>query len=108
MTTDQWRAAWAAALDELEADVESVEAVLDDDHRRRDMPAATSWAPPTGLGQLPLDLRPRADLILARQLAAAQALATAMTANRRQALFAAKVESGDTGKATPSYVDCAM
>ena len=108
MTTDQWRAAWAAALDELEADVEVVEAVLEDDHRHRDLPAASSWAPPTGLSPLPADLRPRADAILARQLAAARELSTALTANRRQAAFAAKVEAGHQGKATPSYLDCAM
>jgi hypothetical protein len=108
VTTEQWRAAWIAALDELETDVEAVESVLVDDHRRRELPAATPWAPPIGLGPLPLELRPRADGILTRQLAAARELATAMTMNRRQAAFAAKVESGDDGKATPSYVDCAM
>jgi hypothetical protein len=108
MTADQWRAAWIAALDELETDVETVEALLADDHRRRDLPASNPWAPPAGLGPLPLDLRPRADDILARQLAAARALTTAMTATRRQAAFAARVDAGGAGKATPSYVDCAM
>ena len=44
----------------------------------------------------------------ARREAAAQALASAITVNRRQAAFASRVEAGDTGKATPSYVDCAM
>jgi hypothetical protein len=108
MTTDEWRAAWTAALDELEADVETVEAILDDDHRRRELPAAAPWSPPVGLGPLPLDLRPRADGILGRQLSGAQRLAVAMTANRRQAAAAARIEVGDAGKATPSYVDCAM
>ena len=108
MTIDEWRAAWTAALDELEADVDAVEAVLDDDHRRRELPAATPWSPPAGLGPLPLDLRPRADGILGRQLAAAERLAQAITGNRRQAAFAARVEAGDAGKATPSYIDCAM
>jgi hypothetical protein len=108
VTTEQWRAAWIAALDELEADVEAVESVLIDDHRRRELPAAMPWAPRAGLGPLPLDLRPRADGILSRQLATARELATAMTMNRRQAAFAAKVEAGGAGKAIPSYVDCAM
>ena len=108
MTADQWRAAWIAALDELEADVETVEALLVDEHRHRELPASDPWSPPAGLGPLPLELRPRADSILARQLAAAHSLATAMTATRRQAAFAARVEGGDAGKATPSYVDCAM
>ncbi|HWG98651.1 MAG TPA: hypothetical protein VNV66_04830 [Pilimelia sp.] len=108
MTRDQWRAAWTEALDELEADVEAVEALLADDHRQREAPPATPWNPPTGLGPLPLDLRPRADGILSRQLTAAAALAAAMTSNRRQVAFAAKVEHGGGGKTPPSYVDCAM
>jgi hypothetical protein len=108
VTTDQWRAAWVAALDELEADVEVVEGVLNDEHRRQELPTANPWAPPVGLGPLPLDLRPRADGILTRQLAAARELATAMATNRRQAAFASRVEAGHAGKSTPSYVDCAM
>jgi hypothetical protein len=108
MTTKEWRMAWIAALDALEADVAAVESALEDEHRQRELPHANPWAPPAGLGPLPLDLRPRADGILARQLAAAQGLATAMTTNRRQAAFAAKVEAGDIGKTPPSYVDCAM
>jgi hypothetical protein len=47
-------------------------------------------------------------VILTRQLAAARELSTAMGTNRRQAAFAAKVETGRGGKATPSYVDCAI
>lgn len=108
MTTDEWRSTWIAALDGLEADVEAVEAALEYEHRQRELPVATPWSPPAGLGPLPLDLRPRADAILSRQLTAARALAAAMTANRRQAAFAARVESGYAGKNPPSYVDCAM
>ncbi|HET9517197.1 MAG TPA: hypothetical protein VFO77_05690 [Actinoplanes sp.] len=106
--TDSWREAWVAALNALEADVEAVEQMITDEHRSQDLPAATPWQPPEGLGPLPLDLRPRADAILARQLAAAQAATTAITSNRRQTAFAARVEVGTPGKATPSYVDCAM
>lgn len=102
---DDWRSAWVAALDELEADVETIERMIQDEHRGRDLPAATPWTPPPGLGPLPLDLRPRADSILARQLAAARAAATAITANRRQTAFAAKIEVGTAGKAIPTYLD---
>lgn len=105
---DAWREVWVAALDALEADVVVVEKMIDDEHRERDRPVATPWAPPPGIGPLPLELRPRADAILARQIAAAQALTQAITTNRRQAAFAARVEVGSAGKATPSYVDCAM
>jgi hypothetical protein len=108
VTVQAWRAAWAAALDELEADVEAVESALDDEHRRRELPPATPWSPPAGLGPLPLDLRPRADGILSRQLAAAQRLTVEIAVNRRQAAFAARVETGGAGRQTPSYVDCAM
>lgn len=105
---DDWRSAWVAALDELEADVEAVEKMIEEEHRERELPAADPWTPPPGLGPLPLDLRPRADGILSRQIAVAQALSGAITANRRQSAFAARVEVGTAGKATPSYVDCAM
>lgn len=103
-----WRSAWTEALDALEADVDAVEQMIKDEHRRRDLPTAVAWEPPTGLAPLPPELRPRADLILARQLKAAQELSLAVTANRRQTAFAARVEVGTHGKAIPSYVDCAM
>ena len=102
---DDWRSAWVAALDDMEADVEAVERMIREEHRSQDLPAATPWDPPPGLGPLPLDLRPRADSILTRQLEAAKAAAMAITVNRRQTAFAAKVEVGTAGKAIPSYVD---
>jgi len=106
--SEAWRDAWVAALDALEADVEAVEKMIADEHRLQELPAATPWAPPQGLGPLPLELRPRADIIMTRQLSAALALSTAITANRRQTRFAARIEVGTTGKAVPSYVDCAI
>ena len=108
MKPDNWRDAWVAALDDLDADVARMEALLADAQRVRDLPLTDPWSPPAGLGPLPLDLRPRADAILTRQVAATQQLAVAIAANRRQAAFAAKVESGGYGKAPPTYVDRAM
>lgn len=105
---DDWRSAWVQALDELEADVEAVERMIQDEHRSQELPAAAPWSPPPELGPLPLDLRPRADSILTRQLEAAKAAAVAITANRRQTAFAAKVEVGTAGKAVPTYVDYNM
>ncbi len=102
-----WHAAWTAALDELEADVARVESLLVEDHVLRDNPVADPWSPPAGLGPLPLDLRPRADAILNRQLSAAQNIALALTTNRQHAAFAAKVESGSDGAPRPTYVDYA-
>jgi hypothetical protein len=107
MTTD-WRIAWVAALDAVEADVVQVEAMLVEEHRFRDTPSVDPWTAPPALGPLPAALVPRADAILTRQLAAARALALAMTANRRQVAFAAKVEAGDAGGITPSYLDFAV
>lgn len=105
---DAWRHAWVTALDALEADVEVVEKMIEHEHRSQTLPAAAGWTPPADLGPLPPELRPRADDILARQLAAAHAAASAITANRQQTAFAARVEVGTAGKSVPSYVDCAM
>ena len=103
----EWHVAWAAALDELEADVILVEAMIDEEHRVRDLPVANPWTPPQGLGPLPLDLRPRADAILNRQIAATQAIAVGLVTGRRQAEMLSRVESGSTPR-RPAYVDCAM
>jgi hypothetical protein len=108
LMADDWRQAWIAALDELEADVEAVERMISEEHRSQELPAAAPWTPPPGLGPVPLDLRPRADFILTRQLAAARAAALAITANRRQTAFAARVEVGTPGKGIPTYIDCAV
>lgn len=108
MKPDNWRDAWVAALDDLDADVGRMEELLADAQRIRDLPPSDPWSPPAGLGPLPLDLRPRADAILTRQVTATQRLAIEIAANRRQAAFAAKVESGGYGKAPPTYVDRAM
>jgi hypothetical protein len=106
--TGEWHRAWELALDELEADVAQVEAMIMDDHRAREMPPAEPWSPPTGMGALPVDLRPRADQILTRQLAAAQAVSIALTANRKQAEAAARIEAGSKAEPLrPAYIDCA-
>ena len=102
-----WRNAWSQALDDLEMDVAAAEALLADDHRARELPRPDPWSPPEGLGPLPLDLRPRADAILARQLATAEALVVAMTAHRRQAALIGRIESGEPAP-RPAYVDCSM
>jgi hypothetical protein len=104
-----WRNAWTAALDALEADVVEVEGLLAHDHRLRDLPLTNPWSPPEGLGPLPLDLRPRADAILSRQLAAATDVAMAIAANRRQLTVLNRIESGhNAAPPRPAYVDCAM
>jgi hypothetical protein len=102
-----WRGAWTEALDELELDVARVEAMLDDEHRHAETPPADLWKPPTELGALPLELKPRADEILTRQLKAAEEIARRLTANRRQTVMTARIETGESVK-RPVYVDRAM
>jgi hypothetical protein len=108
MTLADWLAAWAEALDELEMDVAEAEALLTGDHMLRDTPVRDAWKPPTGLGTLPLDLRPRADAILARQLATAAAITRALATNRRQAAATARIETGRQAAPRPAYIDCAI
>ncbi|MFI5953592.1 hypothetical protein [Cryptosporangium sp. NPDC051539] len=105
---DEWRSAWTAALDDLEADITQIEELLRSDQFTRDTPTIDPWTPPEGLGPLPLDLRPRADRILARQTAAAEEVARAMAVNRRQAALTNRIELFDSGAARPSYLDQAI
>jgi hypothetical protein len=106
-TAVDWRDAWGAALDELELDVATIEAMLEDEHRHAETPPASLWKPPTELGALPLELKPRADEILTRQLKAAQEIARRLTANRQQIAVTARIETGEAVK-RPLYVDRAM
>ncbi|MEV0896856.1 hypothetical protein [Actinoplanes sp. NPDC049802] len=102
-----WREAWTAALDDLELDVAAVEAMLLDERRIAETPPSNVWRPPTELGALPLELRPRADEILTRQLAAAEEIARRLTANRQQMAMTSRIETGEAVK-RPVYLDCAM
>jgi hypothetical protein len=104
-----WHEAWVSALDALEADVVEVEKMLETSHRLADLRATDAWSPPAGLGPLPLDLRPRADKILGRQTAVAEAIAVAIVANRRQAQLTTRIDGGREGThPRPAYVDRAM
>lgn len=108
MTSAEWFQAWTCALDALEGDVEQIEKLIADDHLLRDIPQTDPWSPPEGLGPLPLDLRPRVDAILARQIAAAHAVTMAIVANRQQIALTARIESRDNpAPPRPAYVDCA-
>src|SRR4051794_30644570 len=102
-----WREAWTAALDELEMDVAEVETMLTDERRYAETPPANLWRPPTELGALPLELKPRADEILTRQLRAAEEIARRLTSGRQQMAMTSRIETGEAVK-RPVYVDCAM
>ena len=102
-----WRDAWTTALDELELDVTKAEAMLADIHRYAEYAPADLWKPPTELGALPLELRPRADEILTRQLAAAEEIARRLVATKQQMMMTSRIETGEASK-RPVYLDCAM
>jgi hypothetical protein len=106
--TGDWRAAWGRALDELELDLAATEALLATDHRAKAYPVMDPWRPPAGLGPLPLELRPRADAIVARQLATVQAIGRAMMENRRRAQLLHRVGDQHRPALRPAYVDTAM
>ncbi|ACU36291.1 hypothetical protein KCV87_08255 [Actinosynnema pretiosum subsp. pretiosum] len=103
-----WLVAWSAALDRLEEDVAEAEALLRDERRMRELPLATPWSPPEGLGPLPIELRPRADEVLNRQLVVASKMARALSGTARHAAVLDRVESGSMGAPRPAYVDCAL
>jgi hypothetical protein len=102
-----WRDAWTDALDELEMDVAEVEVMLADSRRLSEMPEANPWQPPQDLGALPLELVPRADEILTRQLRAAEEIARRLTSTRQQQVVTGRIETGERMK-RPLYLDCAM
>ncbi|WP_189078490.1 hypothetical protein [Mangrovihabitans endophyticus] len=105
--TQDWRDAWTLALDALEMDVAATEAMLADQHRLAEVPPSDPWRPPTEIGALPLELRPRADEILTRQLRAAEEIARRLVASRQQLAMNARIETGEAVK-RPVYLDCAM
>ena len=105
--SQDWRHAWTAALDELEMDVAATEAMLADGRRMAETPPSDLWRPPHELGALPLELRPRADEILTRQLKAAEEIARRLTSTRQQQAVTARIETGERLK-RPVYLDCAM
>ena len=107
MAGTDWRTEWTTALDELELDVSRAEAMLAEEHRLADEPTSDPWHPPANIGPLPLDLRPRADAILARQIAAAEAIAGRLASNRQQSAVVSRLETGERVK-RPVYLDCAM
>src|SRR5512139_1160563 len=104
-----WQANWAKALDDLELDVARAEELLAEERRSKETPFAGGWTPPQDLGPLPLDLKPRADAILQRQLAVAKQISTALGSNRRQAAATAKIETGSSTSAPrAAYLDYSM
>jgi hypothetical protein len=102
----QARAAWVAALDDLEVDVAAAERLVAEVRTGHELPVIEPWTAPAGLGPIPDDLRRRADDILARQLRVATDIAAGIGATRRHAAVAARLDNRDATR--PAYLDCAM
>lgn len=100
-----WDVAWSAALDDLELDVAHVEHLLLRLPARTEALPSQAWAPPAGLGPLPGSLRARAEALLERQTAAAEALVRAVLGNRRHAALLERIETGERADVSPAYVD---
>ncbi len=101
MAAGDFHDAWVRALDELELDVAKAEEVL----RSGDvgLPDVAPWTAPRLPGSLPLDLRPRAEALLERQLRTAEALSGALHAAGRQRVVAERFGSGTQARAM--YID---
>jgi hypothetical protein len=102
-----WTAAWVAALDRLELDVDETERMM------TGLPVSVAesqehrWTPPVGLGPLPASLNERAMQVNARQIEVARRIALALGATRREADLANRL-SQNSGDAPPVYVDHLM
>ncbi len=101
-----WHAAWTAALDEVELDVDLVTAQLRSEQPEWPAPDLT-WTPPADLGPLPADLLSRAAAILDRQLQVAEELTRRMVDNRRQVELSSRMASRETAR-KPVYLDTAV
>ena len=97
----EFHAAWVAALERLEVDVELAEAMLMVEH---EVPALEAWEPPPVRGPLPADLEPRARLVLERQLAVAHRMAERLMENGRHRRYTQAVRS-TFHPDLPVYVD---
>jgi len=102
-----WTAAWVAALDRLELDVDETERMM------TGLPVSVAesqehrWTAPPGLGPLPESLNERAMQVNARQIEVARRIALALGATRREADLANRL-SQSSGDAPPVYVDHLM
>jgi hypothetical protein len=104
---DDWTAAWTAALDDLELDVQQTELMLASSLPAVALTQSRQWVAPTGLGPIPLSLHERARRINARQLETAKRLTLALSATRRESDLAHRLSQFGPHHA-PLYVDHLM
>jgi hypothetical protein len=102
-------AAWHAALDELELEVDRAEELLRAVHGADGAPDPApvgGWTPPVVGAPLPESLRGRAEVLLDRQLAVAGRLSTAMTASRKHQDVVGRLV--ERAAPRPMYVDARL
>ncbi|GAA1931078.1 hypothetical protein [Nocardioides marmoribigeumensis] len=102
-----FRAEWVAALERLECDVETAEALLAVETFTEESAASLalpSWEPPALRAPLPSDLEPRARLVLERQLAVAYLLAERLTRTGKHRELTDRLRN-DAHPDVPVYVD---
>ena len=95
-------AAWAAALDRLEADVELAERLVEDPS----FPGVPEpWSPPHLEGRLPAELADRTRDLLARQERALLTVGAALQTVSRHQELVAKVDRATRRTGAPIYLD---
>jgi hypothetical protein len=102
-----FRAEWLAALERLECDVETAEALLAVENLTEQTAAELAlaqWEPPAMRAPLPSDLEPRARLVLERQLAVAYLLTEKLTRTTKHRELTDRLRS-DAHVDIPVYVD---
>ncbi len=102
-----FRAEWVAALERLELDVDTAEALLAVENLTEQSAAELAlaqWEPPAIRAPLPSDLEPRARLVLERQLAVAYLLTEKLTRTTKHRELTSRLRS-DAHVDLPVYVD---
>lgn len=111
MTCNEFHAAWAAALAELEVDVQRAEDLLASSGTRRipelNLPGHV-WVAPVLAGPVPDSLRARAQAVLDRQLRAAEELARSIATARRDLAVARRMSHVTSDRSTPAFLDAAL
>jgi hypothetical protein len=111
VTGDEFHAAWAAALAELEVDVERAESLLASRGTRMIPELALPgrvWVAPVLSGPVPESLRARAQAVLDRQLRAAEELSRSIGTARRDLAVARRMSDSAPDRSAPAFLDAAL
>jgi hypothetical protein len=105
LVVDPFRVEWEQALAALELDVAAAEHLLAATRTGTETDAGLgSWAPPASIGPIPEDLVERARIVLARQLALVEEVATAAVTSRQHLEVHRRMRQ-DHPSSRPLFVD---